>query len=109
MLLRPTTLPAVLPITDKKLKTKRINLHARLETDTKIAVIHLVLVDVGMEEIQMTRNREKKVIVVRRQLGQFIFEHLGCAGGSFTFFGDHGLRRFGEEFIGQFSEPGFEQ
>ena len=46
LLLRPATLPAILPVTDKELKAERVNLHARLETDAEVSVVHLVLVDV---------------------------------------------------------------
>lgn len=46
LLLRPAALPAVLPIADQELEAESVNLHARLETNTKVAVVHLVLIDI---------------------------------------------------------------
>lgn len=51
-LLRPYLLclaafPAIPPVHDQEFEAKRVNLHARLETDTQISEVHLVLVGVG--------------------------------------------------------------
>lgn len=66
-LLREAPLPAVFPVADKKMKTKGIDFHARLKADAKVSIVHLVLVHVGMKEIQVACNGEEKIIVIRRQ------------------------------------------
>lgn len=40
-------LPAIPPIADEELEAEGVNLHARLEADTKVSIIHLVLLGVG--------------------------------------------------------------
>jgi hypothetical protein len=67
-------LPTVLPVTDQKVKAVRIDSHARLETDAQIAIVHLILLHVGMEQAKVARNGEEEVIVERRELRQFILE-----------------------------------
>ena len=81
LLLRPASLPAILPVADKELETEGIDSHTRLEADAQIAVVHLVLVHIGMEEIEMAGDGEQKVVVVGREFGEFILQHLwGCRG-----------------------------
>lgn len=65
LLFCPASLPAVLPVTNQELETEPVYLHARLETDTQIAVVHLVLVHVGMEEVQVTGDSKEKIVVIR--------------------------------------------
>lgn len=48
LLLRPASLPAVLPVADQKIEAICLNLHARLKAYTEIAVIHFILINVGM-------------------------------------------------------------
>lgn len=64
LLFGPTPLPAILPVTDKEVEAKGVDLHARLETDAQIAVVHLVLVDVRMEEVEMAGYGEKEIVVI---------------------------------------------
>lgn len=66
LLLSPASLPAILPVTDKELETEAIDLHARLEANAKIAIVHLVLIHVGMEKVQVTGNSKEKIIIIRR-------------------------------------------
>lgn len=73
-LLCPTSLPTVLPVTDKEIETVSVYLQAGLETDAQVAVIHFVFVDVRMEEAEMACDCEKKVVVVWRELGKFVFK-----------------------------------
>lgn len=83
LLFSPAALPAVLPVADKELETEGIDSHTRLEADAQIAIVHLVLVHIGMEEIEMAGDGEQKVVVVGRELGEFILQHLwGCRGAS---------------------------
>src|SRR5699024_7625924 len=44
--LRPASLPTILPVTDQEVEAIGVNLHAWLEAYAKIAVVHLVLVNV---------------------------------------------------------------
>ena len=60
------TLPTILPITDKEVEAESIDLHTRLETNAKIAIVHLVLVDIGVKEVQVAGDGEQKVVIVRR-------------------------------------------
>lgn len=45
----PTTLPAVFPVANEKLEAESIDLHAGLEANAQITVIHFVLVDVRVK------------------------------------------------------------
>lgn len=47
----PAALPAVLPVADQEVEAECINLHARLEANAKVAVVHFVLVDIGVQEV----------------------------------------------------------
>lgn len=67
-LFRPATLPAILPVHNQKLETKSIDLQTRLEANAQIAIIHLVLVSIAVEEAEMARDGKQKVIVEGRQL-----------------------------------------
>lgn len=72
----PAALPAVLPVADQEVEAECINFHARLEANAKVAVVHFVLVDIGVQEVEVASDGKKKVIVIRRQFGKFIFQHL---------------------------------
>ena len=49
LFLGPAALPAISPVQDKKLKAEGINLHARLEADAQVTIIHLVLFGARVE------------------------------------------------------------
>lgn len=72
LLLRPAALPTILPVADKEVEAERINLHAWLEANAEIAIVHLVVVDIGMKETQVAGDGKQKVVVVRRELRQFV-------------------------------------
>jgi hypothetical protein len=62
----PTPLPTIFPVTNQEMEAKRVDFHARLETDAKVAVIHLILVNIGMKKVEVAGYGEEKVIIVRR-------------------------------------------
>ena len=64
LFLCPAALPAVFPVTDQKLETEGVYLHAGLEANTKIAVIHLILIDIRMEEVEMAGDGEEEIVVI---------------------------------------------
>lgn len=64
LLFGPTPLPTIFPVADKEIEAKGVDLHTRLETDAQIAVVHLVLVDVRMEEVEMAGNGEEEIVVI---------------------------------------------
>lgn len=65
LLLSPAALPAVPPIADEKLKTEGIYFQTGLKADAKVAVIHLILVDVSMQKTEMACYGEKQVVIPR--------------------------------------------
>lgn len=66
LLLCPTSLPTILPVADQEMETIGVNLHTWLEAYTKIAVVHFVMVDVGMEKVKVAGDSEKKVVMIGR-------------------------------------------
>jgi hypothetical protein len=48
------------------MEAKGIDFHARLETDAEVAIIHLILVNIGMEKVEVAGYGEKEVIIIRR-------------------------------------------
>lgn len=72
----PTTLPAVLPVTDQEVEAIGIDLHTWLKAYTKVAVIHLVLFDIGVKKVEVAGDGEEKVVMVGWQLREFVFQHL---------------------------------
>lgn len=109
LLLRPASLPAILPVTDKEIETIRLDLHAWLEAYAQIAVVHLVLFDIGVKKVEVAGNGEKKVVMVRWQFREFVFQHLRSGGGPRILLSDLRLRFFRKKLIGDFSQPCLEQ
>ena len=60
--------PTVPPVANQKLETEGVDLHARLETDTEIPKIHLVLVGMCEKETEMAGDGEKKVVIEWREV-----------------------------------------
>ena len=104
----PAALPAVTPVADEELEAEAVDAEAGLEADAEILVVHAVLVDVGVEETEVARDGEEEVVVPWWQLGECVFEHLGHFNCTGTCCGDLALGVFGENFVGKFTEPGFE-
>jgi hypothetical protein len=90
------------------MKAKRVNLHARLETNAEIPIIHLVLIDIRVEEVEVAGDCEEKVVVVRRQFRELILQHLWGGSCALAFFSNHGLRFLGEKFVRQLPQPSLE-
>lgn len=74
LLLCPAALPAVLPVADEEIEAECVDLHAWLEADAKIAIVHLVLVNIGMQEVEMTGDGEEEVIIVWREFGELVLQ-----------------------------------
>lgn len=98
-------LPALSPIADKKFEAKRINFHARLEANTQVSVVHLVLVRVGKEKGKVAGNGEKKIVIEGREVGQLVDEHLRNCHRAGTLTRNALLNNLGEKFVGKSSQP----
>lgn len=109
LLLRPASLPAVLPVTDQKVEAICLDLHAWLEAYAQIAVVHLVLFDIRVKKVEMAGDGEKKIVMVRRQFREFVFQHLRSGGGAGILLSDPRLRFFRKKLIGDFTQPCLEQ
>ena len=100
LLFCPTALPAVLPVADQEVEAIGIDLHTWLKAYTKVAVIHLVLFDIGVKKVEVAGDGEEKVVMVGWQLRKLVFQHLrgGCC--PLAFFSYLRLRLLREELIG---------
>jgi len=104
VLLCLATFPAISPIADKEFETESINLHAWLETDAKIPVVHLILVGVGEEQGKVACDGEEKIGQIRK----LIYQHLGNRLSALTLSSNAVLGSLGKELIWQLTEPGLE-
>ena len=75
-LLAIAALPAISPITDQKVETEWVNVDTRLEANAKVMIRHLVESAVGVKDCNVASDGEEKVVIIRRKLGEFVFEHL---------------------------------
>lgn len=95
----------MLPFANQKLEAEGVDLEARLKANLKIVEAHLVLLLAGVEDVQMACNGKEQIVVVWRQAGKLVLEHLRHLGGAFAPFRDARLNAPGEEFIREFAKP----
>lgn len=95
LLLGPATLPTALPVTHQELETKGVYAHTRLKANTQVAVVHLVLVDVRVQQAEMARYGKEKVVVEWRQLRQLVPQQLWRRGRARTLVRNQCLRVLG--------------
>lgn len=98
LLFGPAALPAVPPVANEELKAERIDFEAGLEADAEVAVVHFVLVYVGVQETEMACDGKKQIIVPGRQFRKFILQQFGNIFRSSTFLSDFGLSGFWKNF-----------
>ena len=103
---RPAALPAVAPVTNQELEAERVNSKTWLKTDAQVAVVHLVLVDISVQQAQMTGDGEEEVVVPRGKARQLILEQLGHFSSPCTLFTDFGLDAFWQDLGRKISQPG---
>jgi hypothetical protein len=101
-------LPTISPVADKELETECVDLHTWLETNAQISEVHLVLFGVGKKQGKMASNREEKVIIEWREVGELIDEHLRNTFSARAFSSDAVLCRLGKKFVGKLTQPSLE-
>ncbi len=64
---------------------------------------------VSMKQAEVTRDREKEVVVPGGQVGKLVFEHLGHGSCVRVRRSNSGLCSFWQDFRRKITEPSFEQ
>jgi len=102
------TLPTISPVADKEFEAEGINLHARLEADAQVSVIHFVLLGVRKEKREVAGNGEEEVVVEGGEVREFVDEQLRDLLRASAFTGNSVLCSLWKEFIWKFAQPGLE-
>lgn len=93
------TLPTISPVADEELEAEGINLHARLEANAQVSIIHLVLLGVRKEKREVAGNGEEEVVVEGREVREFVDEQLRDLLRASAFTGNSVLCSLWKEFI----------
>lgn len=88
------------------METETIYLEAWLKAYAEILIVHLVGIHVRVKQTEMARDGEEKVIIVWRELGEFVLEHLWHLRCPCAFFGNPCLSLFRKKFIRNVAKPG---
>ena len=103
--LGPAALPAFTPVADEEVEAERVDLHAGLEADAEVAIVHFILVDVGVQQAQVTGDGEEEIVVEWWELREFVLEHLRDFGGALAFICDALLGFQREYLVWEFAKP----
>lgn len=76
LLLSPTSLPTVAPISHEIVEQPSLQIETRANADRKIVEVHAVTLLVRQKQAEMTRDGEQKVVVEWRKLGQDVAKPL---------------------------------